>query len=58
MVDAMDIVLLMSPSVVEEDILVVRVCVAGLLGPGIEKPCISCGPEEVLLFGMTLPLIV
>jgi hypothetical protein len=58
MVDAMDMVLLISPKVVEEDILVVRVCEAGLLGLGIEKPCISCGPEEVLLFGITLPLIV
>jgi len=60
-VDAMDIDLLISPTVVEA-MLVVRVCVAGLRGPGIGKPfacCRSWGPEaEVLLFGITLPLIV
>ena len=57
-VEAIDMVRLISPSVVEEAMLVVRVCTAGLLAPGIGKPCSSCGPDEVLRFGMILPLIV
>ena len=57
-VEAIDMVRLISPNVVEEAMLVVRVCVAGLLALGIENPCNSCGPDEVLLFGMILPLIV
>jgi hypothetical protein len=59
-VEAMDMDLLISPTVVEA-ILVVRVCVAGLRGPGIGNPfaCISWGPDaEVLLFGIILPLMV
>ncbi len=56
----MDIDRLISPTVVEA-ILADRVCVAGLRGLWTEYPFVwtSCGwPEDVLLFGMTLPLIV
>lgn len=56
--EAIDIDLLISPTVVDT-MLVVRVCVAGLLGAGIGNPWSSCGPpEDVLLLGITLPLIV
>lgn len=59
-VDAMDIVLLISPAVTVEAMLVVRVAVAGPLGPGIGNwfPGSSCGPPEILRFGIILPLIV
>ena len=59
--EAIDIERLISPTVVDA-ILVLRVSPTGLLGLGFEYPLAgsSCGcPEvDILLFGITLPLMI